>query len=168
MDHYGSVEDFFIYCQARGYDLGDLTPSPEDRVTTILLRGSEYIDGAYGARFPGVRTDGRAQEFQWPRTGAVDTEGNAIPENEIPSEVIKATYEAALREWESPGSLVPDQNPAEREKSVTVGPVSVTYADATAVQAGEPVYPVIGVIDRILEPLLGKKASPGLFGETIR
>lgn len=169
MDHYGSVEGFFEYCSSRGYDLEDLEPSPEDTVKMILLRGSEYIDGAYGARFPGNRTEGRDQSFQWPRKGAEDVEGNEIPEGEVPVEVIRATYEAALREYETPGSLVPDVNPAEREKSVTVGPISVTYADTAANQAGAPVYPVIGVIDRILAPLLGPAdPTPSLFGSTVR
>lgn len=35
-------------------------------------------------------------------------ECNAIPATEVPIEIIHATYEAALRELASPGSLSPD------------------------------------------------------------
>ena len=167
MDFYGSVDGFFLYCERMGYNIGDLEPSPSDSVEAILLRGSTYIDGKYRPQFNGKRTDGRAQDREWPRTDATDADGTAIPSDEVPVEIERATYEAALREHDNPGSLVPDYLATERVKSETVGPLSVTYADATERSAADA-WPVIGVIDMILAPLLGETQEAFYFGEVTR
>jgi len=167
MDAYGTIEGFFEYCETMGYDVGDLEPSPADPVDAILVRGSVYIDGKYRAQFIGKKTGGRAQDREWPRTGATDAENNPIPSDEVPAEIERATYEAALREHENPGSLVPDYVAAERVKSETVGPLSVTYVDSTVMSAADA-WPVIGVIDMILAPLLGVVQGSFYFGEVTR
>lgn len=170
MDFYGTVEGFFEYCASNGYDVDELSPSPEDTVEVILRRGSVYIDGAYLDRFPGTKTGGRSQIRAWPRTGASDVEGHEIPVSEVPVEIEQATYEAALREYDQPGSLVPDYVGSDRVKSESVGPLSVTYADSHTEGSARDAYPVIGVIDRILSPLLGSSSGTGstLFGEVTR
>jgi hypothetical protein len=82
--------------------------STDDLRTAALVRATQYIDGAYRSSFPGCRTDGREQTLEWPRAGAYDREGLSIDSDVIPVEIENATYEGALRELASPGSLAPD------------------------------------------------------------
>lgn len=165
MDHYGTVEEFTEYMDAMG--LAYETPSPDDgEFEQALVRGSLYIDGTYRDRFPGTRTDGRAQPLAWPRTDATDAECEEIPDDEVPVEIERATYEAAWREFTSPGSLTPDYVASERTKSESVGPISVTYAvsDTTSMPDNQPRVPVI---DGILDGLLGPHRVH-YFGSAIR
>ena len=141
-----------MYCGARG-----LSPVPSDEA---LLVASEWIDGVYGARFPGVRLAGRAQDRAWPRKGATDREGQPIIG--IPDEVVYATIEAAIREDASPGSLAPDVVPAMMLKAARVeGAVSVTYA---VPEGGDPMgmVPVLTRIEGILWPILTGSGNTGI------
>lgn len=170
MDFYGTVEGFLEYCRDNGYDVDDLPPSPPEAVEVLLRRGSAYIDGSYRSRYPGRKTGGRAQVRDWPRTGARDASGESIAPDEIPIEVEQATYEAAIREHNAPGSLTPDYVATERVRSESVGPLSVTYADSSSSMSAQDALPVISQIDMILEPLLGPSSSgrASLFGEVTR
>ena len=157
---YGTLEGADLYHQARGN--AAWAAGAIDARTGALVRATDYIDGRYrvllasgrwASMFPGVRTAGRGQPNEWPRTGAVDYAGNPIPSGEGPDEVERATYEAALRELLAPGSLSPDFVASEAVTKEKVGPIEVTYADATA--AGQvPNRPVVPAIDEILAPLL--------------
>lgn len=167
---YGDANGFVGYCEARGYELdGTLSPSPPDEINQALLRASEYIDGRYRGQFSGTKSGGRAQEREWPRQDATDASGEAIDYVEIPDEIIRATYEAAIREAQAPGSLLPDYVQTERVTSERVGSLAVTYADSAVMSAGDT-YPVIGTIDNILAPLLvaPTSAKTRLFGEATR
>jgi hypothetical protein len=157
---YGTLEGADSYHEARG-NAAWAAGSDEAR-TGALIRATDYIDGRYrvllasgrwSSMFPGVRTAGRGQPNEWPRTGASDYDGDPIQPDEIPEEVERATYEAALRELASPGSLSPDFISSEAVTREKVGPIEVTYADA-AVAGQLPNRPVIPVIDEILAPLL--------------
>ncbi|MFH7423074.1 hypothetical protein RA276_31690, partial [Pseudomonas syringae pv. tagetis] len=66
-----------------------------------LIRASAYNDGRYRkllasgmwqSLFPGVKTEGRGQAREWPRTGADDYAGNPIPDDQLPIELEQATY----------------------------------------------------------------------------
>ena len=158
MANYGSVAAADAYHTARGNTAWTGT---NDVKTAALVRASAYIDGRYRFRlasgrwqsmFKGTKTGGRAQELEWPRTGATDYEGSEIPSNEIPREVEQATYEAALRELVSPGSLSPDFTYSAQVTREKVGPIEVQYAESQA--SGTPNRPVIPAIDELLGPLL--------------
>jgi hypothetical protein len=165
---YGDADGYIEYGTARGYDVGTLSPSPDERVNQILLVGSIYIDGKFRSGFNGKKVGGRSQEREWPRDGATDADGNEIDITEIPIEVVNATYEAAYREQVSPGSLMPDYVASGRVVSEQVGSLAVTYAQTPVMQASDS-WPVIGVIDQILAPLLSGSANrSSLFGQTIR
>jgi hypothetical protein len=124
--NYGTVPGFKVYVDARG---GSYAGKSDEQITQALVRATAYIDGAYRTSFPGVKTDGRAQELEWPRSGAVDREGLAIASDEIPAEIESATYEGATRELASPGALAPDIEAGggqlTREK---IGPLEFEYA----------------------------------------
>ncbi|WP_115560020.1 DnaT-like ssDNA-binding protein [Xanthomonas arboricola] len=157
---YGTLEGADAYHLARGNT--DWSAGSEQARTAALVRGTDYIDGRYRilmpsgrwqSMFPGVRTDGRGQPNEWPRTGAVDYDGNPIPGDSVPGEVERATYEAALRELARPGSLSPDFVATETVTREKVGPIEVSYADGGV--AGQPANrPVVPAIDEILAPLL--------------
>jgi hypothetical protein len=129
-----------------------------------LVRASAYIDGHYRtrpkcgpslSRFSGVKTGGRAQALEWPRSGAVDTDGNDIATNEIPREVEEATYEAALRELTTPGSLTPDYVASSLAKREKVDVIEVEYAvEDRAPGQLPPTSPTLPVVDGLLAPLL--------------
>ena len=155
---YGTLIDADTYHAARGNSAW--AAGTEANRTAALVRATAYIDGRYRhqfatgrwqSMFPGTKTDGRAQELEWPRTNATNYEGNAIPDDEVPAEVEQATYEAALRELASPGSLSPDFVPAEQVTKEKVGPIEVQYAEP---KGHAPTRPVIPAIDEIIAPVL--------------
>ncbi|AZR23488.1 DnaT-like ssDNA-binding protein [Xanthomonas vasicola] len=157
---YGTLAGADDYHLARG-NTAWATGSEAAR-TAALVRGTDYIDGRYQvvlasgrwqSLFPGVRAAGRGQPNEWPRTGATDNAGAFIGPEEIPGEVERATYEAALRELARPGSLSPDFVASAQAIRKKVGPIEVAYSEKGA-DGGVPNRPVVTAIDEILGPLL--------------
>lgn len=66
-------------------------------------------------RWVGAKAGGRSQALAWPRTGAVDAEGEEIAETEIPAEVITAQHAMTRAEIDSPGALAPNVTLAGRK-----------------------------------------------------
>ncbi|KOB03645.1 hypothetical protein AE921_03015 [Xanthomonas arboricola] len=167
---YGTLEGADDYHRIRGNTAW--AAGSEEARTASLVRGTDYIDGRYRvlllsgrwqSMFPGVRTDGRGQPNEWPRTGAVDYDGNPIAADAVPIEVEYAAYEAALRELARPGSLSPDFVASALAIRKKVGPIEVAYSDKSA-DGGVPNRPVISVIDEILAPLIRRPATlPAVF-----
>jgi hypothetical protein len=161
-DFYGTLAGANAYHAARGNAAWTGT---EDAKTAALVRGSAYVDslgrqqlqpsGRWRLLWPGTKTGGRAQALDWPRTGATDYEGNAIGPMDIPIEVEQATYEAALRELTTPGSLTPDYTPSGLVKREKAGPWEEEYFEPGA--GVNPEQPVISVILDMLAPLLGAR-----------
>lgn len=165
---YGTLEGADTYHAEHGN--AAWAQGSEEARTAALVRAMDYIDGRYryllpngrwASMFPGVRTEGRGQPNEWPRSGAVDYDGNEIPADQVPDEVDRATYEAALRELTEPGSLSPDFIAAGQVTREKVGPIEVSYADVAAADDGRatPNRPVVPVIDEILAPLLRTPAA---------
>lgn len=136
-----------------------------------LIRASAYIDGKYQFQnacgrweslFSGSKTGARAQPLQWPRTGATDNEGNSIPVDEVPIEIEQATYEAALREIVTPGSLSPDYVATGAIKRQKVDVLEIEYQAAATTPGTVPTRPVITVVDELVAPLLGCKTYSGV------
>jgi hypothetical protein len=153
-EFYGSVAGATAYHTSRG-NTGWLD-SPEDAAEAALIRASVWLDGTYGHRWSGTMTDGE-QYLAWPRTDATTYEGFAIADDVVPRSVEHATYEAALRELATPGSLSPDFTPSQGVKSETVGPISITYRDGM----GREFRPIASVVDDLLAPLIGRRSSAG-------
>ncbi|TPN90206.1 DnaT-like ssDNA-binding protein, partial [Mesorhizobium sp. B1-1-5] len=86
MGGYGDDAGFAAYAAAAGYTV------PAGTISAARQRGSAYIDGTYGMRFPGQPTGGIGQEREWPRTGATAF-GAALASDLIPQRVIDASYE---------------------------------------------------------------------------
>lgn len=152
-DSFVSVPDCADYAASHGLQFP--VDSPPNAAEAALRRATAWIDGAFRGRYPGRRRNGRGQALEWPRTGARDAEGNSIPADEVPAEIIRACCEAAIRELSSPGSLSPDVTPGERISQASVtGAVSVTYSSSRGVA---DMRPVATVIDDILSSLIGSR-----------
>jgi hypothetical protein len=161
-DYYGSLTGANTYHSARG----NTTWTGADGVKeTALLRGSEYIDQAYRQSFPGYKTGLREQLREWPRVDAYDDEGNYIPSDEVPDEVINASYEAALRELVDPGSMLPDYTPGQQERRVKVDVIEVEYTAPHGIQS---VLPISSTINGILAPVLTGSVGSSIAGRSER
>lgn len=158
-ESYGSVADCAAYAAARGLTFAAI-PAPD--AEAALRRATAFIDGKRG-RFPGYRLNGRDQALEWPRTGASDAAGNAIASNSIPVEIVRATFEAAVRELAKPGSLSPDLTPAIRMKRVKAGPVETETEYAGG---GFNAATSFSTIESILAGLLGARSA--IFGTAVR
>lgn len=165
MSFYGTVLGADSYHDDRGNSAWAALTEPAKE--SALTRGSDYVDqryrerlasGKWASMFSGVRTDGRSQDREWPRTGATDYEGSEIGTSETPTEVENATYEAALREAAEPGSLSPDYTMTGQVTQETVGPITVKYADTSSMKMPKgietPNRPIIPEIDEIIAPVL--------------
>ena len=151
---YGTLAEADTYHTDRGNTAWTGT---DDLKNEALLRGSISVDARYRGSFDGEKTDKRAQDREWPRNYAYDLYNELFDNDEIPQEVIDATYEMSLRELVAPGSTQPDLNFSQYKKSVAVsGAVSVTYSDIGSVEALKTVYTLI---DSIIAPVLTAASS---------
>lgn len=147
-DSYISVADAQAYATRVGAAFAGTDPALE----AALVRATAWIDATYRGRFPGKRTEGRAQALEWPRKDATDAQGNDLSSEEVPAEIESATAEAAIRELASPGSLAPDVVPGQTSILVAVEGIQWKASGQGGVDAQRP---VVAVIDGILGSLIG-------------
>lgn len=112
----------------------------DTQIEQAIRRGSRYVSDAF--TFKGVKLL-RAQAFAWPRYGVCDADGWPINSDEVPIQVQRAVAEASWRELQSADSLRPDVTMTDRVKSEQVGPLAVTYADASGPNAARPDVKII-------------------------
>lgn len=122
---YVTILEYEAYCEERGLP----ATHPHATVLEKGLVASEWLDARYRSMFGGLKTGGRAQEREWPRTGASDIEGYSIDSTVVPPEVKYATYEALRREIDTPGILAKDYTPNKYQKASVSGAVSVDYTN---------------------------------------
>ena len=164
-DTYAALATASDYATARGLTFA-ISGADQTPAEAALRRATTWLDAYVLPRLSGTyRTHQRDQALQWPRSGVVDREGNGIDSDEIPQEIINACIEAAVREKASPGSLSPDVTPGTVAKRERIeGAVEVEYFRAGAVADQRPISTVI---DDILAPLLGPRAT-GYSGKAVR
>lgn len=154
-----SVAEADAYHIARGNEDWIGGPAGE----AALRRASSYIEGRYGARWKGYRTNS-TQALGWPRSGVYLSEvygpgyyaAPAYASNAVPREVKAAVAEAALLELLTPGTLNPVVRNDQRILSETVGPLSTTYAEVSGSVAARP---VVTIINDLLAPWLSGTAN---------
>jgi hypothetical protein len=102
--------------------------------------------------------------LEWPRAAAYDVNGWLIPDDEIPKEVMQATFEAAIRELTSPGTMMPDLERGGEIQSIRAGSVGITYSQNASAKT------VFTLIDGIIAPLLSGTggSNGGMFGQAVR
>lgn len=144
---YATVQEASEYLTARGLSADGVTDA-------MLQRGADYIDNAYGARFPGVPTGDAA----WPRDGAVDVYGRAV--DGVPAAVQNASIVAAYL-LSAGTDLQPIYTPGRSEIQRTVGPITIRYAGQVQLPDGRSAWqPVIPEIDGLLSAFLTSRAVP--------
>lgn len=111
-----------------------------------LRRATDHM-GAYSGRWKGVRLSS-TQALDWPRAGVV-VDGYELPWETIPAAIANACAVLALKA--STAELAPDLGP--QKQSVTVGPVSTTYAQ------GARQTTKFQAVDNMLAPYLGAGAG---------
>lgn len=163
-DKYGTPLGFRTYLTERGITL----PTGADDDTIVngkLLVSSEWLDARYAEYFPGRKTNGRAQQRSWPRTGASDDEGYAIDSTIVPTEVEQATYEACRREMDAPGILSRDYTPNKYQRARVEGAIDVSYNNFNSASEAQI---RIQIIDEILSKLLDMDDTNYLSGASCR
>lgn len=154
---YGDVAGFREYMENRGKELSSIWT--DDKISSALLVASEWLDSQYEAIWIGYKTNGFKQERSWPRTSAIV---QAYPyytfdKDEIPEQVVKATYEASFRELTSQGYLSVDFTP-NKYKSVRVeGAIEVAYN--SEIQQSSEIQTQIPIIENLMSLLIDPNKS---------
>jgi hypothetical protein len=163
-EFYGTAGGFRIYHTARGRNIGAYDDDSE--IEAALLVASERNDAKYRASFSGTKVGYRSQIRDFPRVGGFDVFGYSIPSDTIPTEMINATYEAALRQLVTPGSLSLDWTPSKYKRVSVDGAVSAEY---TVFGSAMDVQTQFAIIDEIIAPILtGHGNFAALSGAAIR
>lgn len=164
-DYYGTAAGFRIYHGARDNTL-PADAADDDYITARLLKASEWIDGRYRPGFGGSKVGQREQVREWPRSAAFDVYGYLIASDSVPTETENATYEAALKEMDSPGVLTVDYTPPRYKSASVVGAVAVTYNTFNGVLDLQTHFMIV---DQILSPILtGRAVVSSLSGSVSR
>lgn len=150
---YGTFANFVTYHTNRGTDVSAYA---EAAVDAALIVGSSALDNRYRSYFEGKKAGGRAQVDEWPRTGAYDINGDAIPSDEIPREVENATYELALIQLRTPGALAINYTPSQYQSVAVSGAVSVSF---TKFEGAGEVQTKFQIVDEIMSTLMTKSTS---------
>lgn len=145
---YGNVPGYKAYHLERN---NDIPVSSDEDIDASLLVASEWVDANYRSGFGGLKVDGRSQEREWPRSGAMDIYGYGISPDFPPLEVIYATYEAAWRNIVTPGILAQDYSPSKYKRAAVEGAVSAEWATFNSVN---DVQIQFRAIDNIIAPIL--------------
>lgn len=156
-DFYGSLAAALAYHEARGNAAWSAAGVDDDKREAALLRASEWLDGVYHGRWAGQKTEGRSQVRDWPRINAFDAEHNAIASDEVPDEVERATYAAALRELVKPGSLSPDI--VLGQSKVLTAVKGVVWTPLRSFATTEDMAPTLTEVERALSGLIGSRGA---------
>lgn len=169
MTGYGNATDFKSYHTERGKTI----PSSwtDDLITKALLLVSEWLDNRYSSLWIGYKTDGWTQEREWPREAAISQTYPSyfFADDEIPAQVVNATYEATFREMTVSGSLEVDFTPNKYKNVSISGALSVEYSSVLT-QAGD-VQLEIPIIQSLMKPLIDPLSSgdtSSLSGKVVR
>lgn len=156
-----SVADCTTYCAARG--LSAWQSGYAETHEAAIRRATSWLSTAF--TWKGYRANGRSQALAWPRADAEDGEGEAIPADEVPVEIVQACCEAAVYELANPGALSPTVTLTDRIRSEQVGSLRVEYQAApTTADAARPVLLKV----RELVGGLVAAGSNSLVGRTLR
>jgi len=152
---YVSVDDATAYFDTHP-DQATWDDAGEDRQIWALIRATRYLEARYSGRWRGAPVGfvgsmtGLVQNLSWPRVVYSPQGylyGSVAGQYEIPSQLIEAECELALRDIRE-GSLSPDKKRGAYVTSESVGPLSVSYRQDAPSKTQFPELEVI------LSPLL--------------
>lgn len=143
----GSVAEADAYFTARGITAWTGTDAAKE---VALIRGWDYLEGRYSGRWAGIKST-QDQALAWPRGWLNDLDGYPISATEIPENVKRANFEAALLVLGGTDlEPVLTRGGAVVRKAVSAGPVSTE----TEYSAGAPARDTITRIDGLLRGLV--------------
>ena len=165
---YGNATDFEKYLTDRGREFSAQW-SDED-IEAALLVVSEWLDSQYDDIWIGYKVT-FDQERAWPRQSAMvlSYPSYTYKTNEIPQQVIYATYEAAQRELNNKGCLSPDYQPTPYNSVSIYNAVTVEYS--TTVSSAGDIMTQIPAIQNLMSSLIDPQKSSGgngLCGKAVR
>lgn len=165
MTPYGTDQGALNYHDERG-NTAWAAATDEARLAA-RVRATQWLDSIMQGRVSGLKTGGQAQQNIWPRYGALDSDGYTLPSDIVPVAVEWASYEAALRELATPGSLSPD-TPASggiTRRKVKAGTVE-SETEFQLPGSGGATFPII---DRLLAGVLTSGGYGNIgFGVAVR
>lgn len=129
-----------------------------------IRRATAYLSAAIS--WKGYRTRGRAQALAWPRSGVEDAEGNAVPSDEVPAEVVRACCELAGHEFDNPGALSPVVDLSARVKREKIGPMEQEYFAAPPL--ADFSRPELPLVDDIIAGLVTSTGRGSMFARAAR
>lgn len=147
-DFYGDVAGFKAYWIARGNQL--VAAFDDDDILASLLVASEYLDATFRTQFMGLKLGGRAQVREWPRSGVIDIYGYGVDNTIVPPEMVQATYQAALRQHNTPGIFFKDYAPSKYKRVSISGGVDVEWAIGSAYDFQTQMPSIAAVLTPIL------------------
>lgn len=164
---YGTENGADDYNIERGAERAAIWEAYEDKMAALLV-ASEYVDANYGPAFSGYKTSGFVQEREWPRTDAWANTRPIyfFPNNAIPVQVERATYELAYR-VATGVELTADFRASDGIKKAAVeGAVSVEFHGSGTLADAQMTFTIV---DRILAPLLtGSGVDSSFIGSRVR
>lgn len=160
---YGTASGFTTYFTARGVDVSAFTDSAV--INAKLLVASEWLDARYRVLFSGWKVGLRNQVREFPRIGGMDIYGYTIASDSNPTEIENATYEATLRELNSPGSLSLDFSKPKYLEAAVDGAIRVKFNNFDQVT---DIQIQIQKINEILAPILTGGLNSPLSGASVR
>jgi hypothetical protein len=92
-----------------------------------LIRATSYLDAHYAGQWVGAVADS-SQALAWPRSGAIDRNGNSIDSADIPDQIEDATCELAVRAL-GVDDLEADIDAGGQVKRQKVGTLEIEYND---------------------------------------
>lgn len=118
-----------------------------------MRRGARFVDLKYELRMRGTRKLA-TQALAYPRLDVWTDDDHEVSPDDVPTRVMEANFEAALRAGVSGTNLMPDVAASESgsvvAEAISVGPISISE-ELSGGRSSEAEYKVI---DRILMPLL--------------
>lgn len=154
---YASVQTVRDYWADRNVTLSQ----PDAEVAAAIILATQYIDSNF--KFKGVVVD-LGQPLEWPREGAYNARGAAVPSDEVPEQVVYATAEYAKRQLELADGLQPDVSDtgvlSSKRSKVDVIETEVEYQEGTGGYFGIRSYPAA---DKYLDGLTSGMTGGG-FG----
>lgn len=148
-ESYLTIAQFKTYCDNRGIVYSSFT---DTRLEQHARKAFDYMLQRYRGAWKGYRKDA-LQVGDWPRSfvylepfvhGAVGSYPYLVDEDTIPFEIRNAQAELMVRVGED--ELMPDLG--QKELSITVGPISVTY------DPNSPQNSRFEAVDGLLKPYL--------------
>ncbi len=155
-----SLADAKSYWNDNGFDY--TTPAYTDaKMEESLRRATVWVEGTYRARWPGVKTNGRGQSRDWPRSSAADIDGTTIDSATVPAEIEGSVAEAAAFDLANTGKLHKTFTAAEQRVLTEVRGVKWTVTG----EKGKGAYKItLQVVDDLLSGIvLGTKLTTGIM-----